>query len=361
MRAPTVLSIDAMGGDRGPAAVLGGLARALRVNPALRFIVHGPEAEIAPLIARRNRLARACELRPASGVIAMDLPPATALRRRRDSSMWAALQPVAAGEAAAVVSSGNTGALLAMAIAALKKGPGVGRPAIAVHWPARRREMYNVVLDVGAGIVAEPRALAQFAVLGAEYARVSFGHTRPRVGLLNNGTERGKGPEALAEAAELIAAAAADPAAEFAFAGFVEGTHIPTDMVDVIVTDGYTGNVALKTAEGTASFIREALITAFRFSWMSRIGSLFALTSMQRLRKRIDPRRVNGGVFLGLNGTVVKSHGGADAVGWAAAVDLAAAMAARDFPARVAQQLVKLDVGGKSGARTGNAQEDEAR
>ncbi len=336
-----VIAIDLMGGDRGPAPLLAGLSRIARARPGLRFLLHGPEAELAPLVRRRG-LARRASLRDCPDTVRMDDHPARTLRDRRQSSMWGALEAVARGEAQVAVSAGNTGALLAMSVFHLKKAPGVVRPAIAVHWPADRAEGFNTVLDVGADLRAEPAQLAQYAVMGAEYARLSFGLARPRVALLNVGAEEIKGPDRLRETGRLIAEAA--EGGRFAYAGFAEGSDLSGDRVEVIVTDGFTGNVALKTAEGTAAFIRTALREAFRFSWASRFASLFAITSIERLRRRIDPRRVNGGVFLGLGGAVVKSHGAADAVGFASALELAARMAETDFTAEVASQLGKLDI-----------------
>ncbi len=335
-----VIAIDLMGGDRGPAPLIAGLMRIAKARPALRFLLHGPEDEIKPLL-RRSLLGRA-EIRHCPDTVRMDDAPARTLRDRRESSMWGAVEAVARGEAQVAVSAGNTGALLAMSVFHLRKAPGVVRPAIAVHWPADRAEGFNTVLDVGADIRAEPVQLAQYAVMGAEYARLSFGLALPRVGLLNIGAEDTKGPERLRETGALIAAAAAG--GRFAYAGFAEGSDLPGKSLDVIVTDGFTGNIALKTAEGTAAFIRSALREAFRFSWASRFASLFAITSIERLRRRIDPRRVNGGVFLGLGGAVVKSHGAADAVGFASALELAARMAETDFTAEVASQLGKLDM-----------------
>ncbi len=353
MAAGTVLSVDAMGGDHGPEPLVAALARSLRRRPGLRVLLHGPADSLAPLVARHRALAGRCEIRHAPDRVAMDDLPSRALRERRDSSMWRAIEAVRAGEARAALSAGNTGALLAMSVLLLRKAQKSVRPAIAVHWPAARAEGSTTVLDVGADIRAEPAHLAQYAVMGAEYARLSFDLAAPRVGLLNLGAEETKGPEHLRIAAELIRRAA-EATGRFRYIGFVEGTDLSGDRADVIVTDGFTGNIALKTAEGTAAFIRLALRDAFRFSWASRFASLFAITSIQRLRARIDPRRVNGGVFLGLGGAVVKSHGSADAVGFASALDLAARMAETDFTERVASQLVKLDISG------GHSVSDEA-
>ncbi|MEM8624093.1 MAG: phosphate acyltransferase PlsX [Pseudomonadota bacterium] len=346
MTGSLAISVDAMGGDAGPGPVLAGMSRALSKLPGLRFILHGDRAVLERQLGRRRfaALRDAVEIRATSDVVRMDDKPGRTLRERRGSSMWAALETVKAGDAPVVVSCGNTGALLAMSVLILRKAQGIDRPAIAVHWPSRAAHGFTTVLDVGADLRAGPRTLMQYAIMGAEYARLSFSLERPRIGFLNVGTERTKGTPDLQ-----LAAATADAAAEthpglFEACGFVEGTDIAKASVDVVVTDGFTGNIALKTAEGTASFIRDGLKQAFEFSILSRFGSLFALTSLRRLSKRIDPRRVNGGVFLGLNGTVVKSHGGADAVGIEAAVRLAARLAEHDIGTAVRRQLERVDL-----------------
>ncbi|MHA1108913.1 MAG: phosphate acyltransferase PlsX, partial [Alphaproteobacteria bacterium] len=329
--------------------ILAGMAHVLSGNPDLHFIVHGDEEKLGELLSRRASLRSHCEIRHAPKVVSMSEKPSRALREGRDSSMWRALETVARGEAKVAISSGNTGALMAMAIFILRKAPGIDRPAIAVNWPSRAPHGYNTVLDAGADVRADPRSLLQYAVMGAEYAHLNFGIERPRIGLLNVGTEPSKGPQDLRDAAALIEAASGD---RFSFAGFVEGTDISKTMADVFVTDGFTGNVTLKAAEGIARFISDSLREAFRHSFWSRLGSLFAVTSLQRMRQRIDPRRANGGVFLGLNGAVVKSHGSADAIGCASAIELAAKMAETDFPRLVAAQLAKLDAGGETPAET---------
>lgn len=343
MSSETVISIDVMGGDLGPGPVVAGLDRAARKDPSLNFLLHGNEAEVSRLVARRRRLRDRVEIRHTDGVVAMDEKPSRALRSGRGSSMWCALEAVAKGDARVALSAGNTGAIVAMSTILLHRAPGVHRPAIAVHWPANRSEGFNVVLDMGADIRADADSLLQFAIMGSEYSRLAFGVARPRVGLLNVGSEEMKGRPELHEAKDRIEALckAADPG--FTFIGYVEGTDILSNHVEVIVTDGFTGNIAMKAAEGTAGFIRKALKDAFEHSLWSRFGALFAVTSLRRLKKRIDPRRVNGGVFLGLNGGVVKSHGSADPLGHASAVHLAAKMANDDFSAQVARQLAKLD------------------
>jgi len=345
MTRATVISVDAMGGDKGPAPVLGGLNRALRGAPDLSFILHGDEAALTRLLRKRSfaALRSRVDLRHTADVVRMADKPSRALREHRGSSMWNAIETVKRGEAGAAVSAGNTGALMAMSVLLLRKAPGIDRPAIAVHWPSSAPHGYNIVLDMGADIRADARNLVQYAVMGAEYARINFGLARPRVGILNVGTEATKGRDDLREALRILTAAAEAPESAFDCVGFVEGTQMFASGVDVFVTDGFTGNVALKTAEGTAAFIRAGLRDAFRHTVLSRLAALVAMGSLKRFARRIDPRRVNGGVFLGLNGAVIKSHGSADAVGFEAAVRLAARMASTDFATGVEQRLTRIN------------------
>ncbi len=333
----TVISVDAMGGDRGPAAVVAGISRSAAKNPEISFILHGPEPELTRLVERRKTLTGRCEIRDAREVVTMDAKPSHVMRYGKGSSMWSAIESVRAGEAAVCVSCGNTGALMALSMVRLRKIPGVGRPAIACLWPSRNQSGFNIMLDVGADIRADAGDLLQYALMGASYARNGMGVEHPRIGLLNVGTEEHKGRAELKVAHDLIEVASPDN--DFTFVGFVEGGDIPSNRVDVIVTDGFTGNVALKTAEGTAKLISELLRAAFKHTPLSRIAALLAFTSMRRLSKRIDPRRVNGGVFLGLNGTVVKSHGSADATGVSAAVKLAFQLAKSGFTERLAARV----------------------
>jgi glycerol-3-phosphate acyltransferase PlsX len=337
----TILSIDAMGSDHGPAAVVAGMAKSAAKNAALRFIVHGDRPELERLIERRRDLADRCEIRHAEGVVTMHDKPSQVMRNGKTTSMWSCIEAVRNGEAGAAVSCGNTGALMALSMIRLRKIEGVNRPAIACLWPSRNPSGFNVMLDVGADIRADAGDLLQYALMGASYARNGLDLKRPRVGLLNVGTEDYKGRAEIKVAAELIARVA--PAADFDYVGFVEGVDLPSDKVDVIVTDGFTGNVALKTGEGTARMIRDLMGEAFRYSPLSRIAALLAYTSLRRLSKRIDPRRVNGGVFLGLNGTVVKSHGSSDATGFAAAVKLGARLAASGFNQRLAARIAQAE------------------
>lgn len=332
-----IVSVDAMGGDRGPAAVIAGIARAMGKLPDLHVVLHGRAEELERLLARRRGLSGRIDLRHCEDVVSMDEKPSHAMRHGQGSSMWSALEAVRSGEAEVCVSCGNTGALMALAMLRLRKAPGVNRPAIATLWPSRNPGGRNVMLDVGADIRADPSDLLQYAQMGASYARNGLDIPVPRVGLLNVGTEETKGRAELKAAHDLLAEHA--ERGGFTFLGYVEGGDITSAEVDVIVTDGFTGNVALKTAEGVAALIREFLGDAFRHSIWSRLGALFALTSLKRLQKRIDPRRLNGGVFLGLNGTVVKSHGSADAIGVASAIMLAHRLARSRFTARVAARV----------------------
>jgi glycerol-3-phosphate acyltransferase PlsX len=332
-----IISVDAMGGDQGPAAVVSGMARSAVRNPDIGFILHGPEAEIAPLVAKRRELAGRVEIRDAPDVVSMDDKPSQIVRHGRTTSMWSALESVRAGEASVCVSCGNTGALMLMSVMRLRKLPGIYRPAIAVMWPSQNPQQHNIMLDGGADIRADAKDLMQYALMGASYARNGFGLERPRIGLLNVGTEEHKGRAELREAHDLIAANAR--IADFEFVGFVEGRDLPGTKCDVIVTDGFTGNVALKTGEGIAKLIADLLREAFNYSPLSRLAALLAYTSLQRMKKRVDPRRANGGVFLGLNGTVVKSHGAADATGVSSAIKLAFELAQSNFTERLAARV----------------------
>lgn len=334
--ARTIISIDTMGGDQGPAAVVAGISRSARKIPNINFILHGPKDKLEPLIEKRGIEDR-CTIRHTEGVVSMTDKPSYIMRHGNGTSMWSAIESVRSGEADVCVSAGNTGALMAVAMIRLRKLEGVNRPAIAVLWPSKNRGGFNVMLDVGADIKADEEDLLQYALMGASYARNGLELEHPRIGLLNVGTEENKGNPELKVAHQLLQAAAKP--ANFDYVGFVEGGDIPSNRVDVIVTDGFTGNVALKTAEGTASFVGSALRKAFEATPLSRLAAVLAMTSLRRLRKRIDPRRVNGGVFLGLNGTVVKSHGSADAKGTEAAINLAVKLATSKFKEKLAARV----------------------
>ena len=323
MPQPVRISLDAMGGDTGAPVVVEGAALALERHPGIRFIMVGDEAAIRPLLAGRETLLAATEIRHTDVTIAMDAKPSQAVRTgRRTSSMWVAIQAVRDGEADAAVSAGNTGALMAMAKICLKTMTHIERPAIAASWPTTRGE--SIVLDVGATIGADAAHLVDMAIMGAAMARIIFDIERPSVGLLNVGTEEMKGVEIVREASRMLRESAIPG---LAYHGFVEGDDIGRGTVDVVVTEGFAGNIALKTAEGTAKQIGEYLRNAMSRTWTAKLGYLLAKSAFDALREKLDPRKVNGGVFLGLEGIVVKSHGGTDAVGFASAIDMAHDMA----------------------------------
>ncbi len=335
--ARTLISVDAMGGDQGPAAVVAGCLKSAKANPDISFILHGPEDQLHALVAKHPVLEERTTIRNAVGVVTMDDKPSQVVRSGKDTSMWSTVEAVRSGEASVAVSCGNTGALMALSMIRLRKLPGVNRPAIAVLYPSSNPSGFNVMLDVGADIRADADDLLRYALMGMSYARNGLDLTKPRIGLLNVGTEEHKGRTELKEAHDLIRNHQTDAAYEFV--GFVEGSDISGNKADVIVTDGFTGNVAIKTGEGTASLVGLRLREAFKHSVLSRLSSLLAYGSLMRLRKKIDPRRVNGGVFLGLNGTVVKSHGSADATGISAAIKLAAQLAENGFNDKLAARV----------------------
>ncbi|GHF46613.1 phosphate acyltransferase PlsX [Seohaeicola zhoushanensis] len=344
-----LISVDAMGGDNGAEAVIAGMAKSAEKNPDIGYILHGPRAELEPLVARTPGLSdRIHAWHDVSEVVTMEDKPSHVVRHGSGTSMWSAIDSVRDGEAKAAVSCGNTGALMAISTIRLRRLPGVNRPAIAILWPSRNPQGFNVMLDVGADVRADARDLLQFALMGASYARNGMNLARPRIGLLNVGTEEHKGRPELKEAHTLIARYA--ETGRFDFVGFVEGSDLPGATADVIVTDGFTGNVAIKTGEGTATLISDLLREGFQYSFLSRIAALLALPSLNRLKKRIDPRRVNGGVFLGLNGTVVKSHGRADATGVSAAIKLAFQLAQSGFSEKLAARVASVDELAQDGA-----------
>ena len=332
-----VISVDAMGSDKGPAAIVAGCSHSAKKNKDIFFLLHGRKSELEPLVARKKNLRGRCTIVDAEGIVSMEDKPSQVMRSGKSTSMWSALESVRNKEATVCVSCGNTGALMALSVIRLRKIPGVYRPAIAVLWPSRNPQGFNVMLDAGADIRADERDLLQYALMGASYARNGLHLARPRVGLLNVGTEEFKGRAEIQAANELIAENA--DAANFEYVGFVEGSDLPGTKCDVIVTDGFTGNIALKTGEGTASLIRDLLREAFNYTPLSRLAALLAFTSLKHLSSRIDPRKVNGGIFLGLNGTVVKSHGSADATGVSAAVKLAFQLAQSGFNEKLAARI----------------------
>jgi glycerol-3-phosphate acyltransferase PlsX len=317
------ISVDAMGGDRGPRVALEGCLLELRQRKNASFIFHGREAELVPILDTLPQLKAVSRIVHSDHVITMQDKPSQALRKGRgNSSMWAALESVKNGEADVAVSGGNTGALMAMATFCLRPMEGISRPAIAALWPTLRTDI--IVLDVGATVGGDARQLVDFSILGAALARALFDQEAPTVGLLNVGTEEMKGHDEVKEAARALAAASG---AGFRYHGFVEGDDIGKGTVDVVVTEGFTGNIALKTAEGTARQIGTYLRNALKADVLSQLGAMIAGQAIDALRRKLDPRNINGGVFLGLNGIVIKSHGGTDEIGFKAAVSLGYEMA----------------------------------
>ncbi|WP_339739804.1 phosphate acyltransferase PlsX [uncultured Maricaulis sp.] len=339
MNAETTISVDAMGGDLGPKAVVEGIGFALKRWPErqTRYLLHGDEAALAPLLAQNPKVAAVCELRHTDTMVQMSDKPSEAVRRSRGSSMWNAVQSVKTGEADAVVSSGNTGALMAISKVILRMKKGIHRPAISANWPTPKG--HTVVLDVGANVQCGATQLVEFAIMGEAYHRAVFGGEHPTVGLLNVGQEELKGNDIVREADGLIRNSGLD----MAYQGFIEGNDISAGIIDVVVTDGFTGNIALKTAEGTArlvaGWVREALTSSF---FAKLAAGLLALGALDRLKRRMDPRYINGGVLLGLKGIVVKSHGGADGEGFASALGLAQVMAKSDFMSQIRKNLDKF-------------------
>jgi phosphate acyltransferase len=312
------IALDAMGGDVGPPVVVPGAEISLQRHPDIEFLLFGDGTAIEPLMRSRPRLRSAARLIHTDVTVKMDDKPSQALRRGRwRSSMWLAIDAVKKRQADVAVSAGNTGALMAMAKFELKTMAGIDRPALAVLWPTVRGE--SILLDAGASIGADARHLFNLAVLGRAMACAVFGLDRPTVGLLNVGREEVKGLEEVREAGRMLREANLP---DLDYVGFVEGTDIGAGSVDVIVTEGFAGNIALKAAEGTARQIGYYLRSAMNRTWRARLGYLLARRAFAALRAKIDPGALNGGVFLGLNGVVIKSHGGTDAEGFAAAIDL---------------------------------------
>lgn len=313
------IALDAMGGDHGASVVISGAAVSLVRHPDTEFLLFGDRAVVEPLLAAEPTLQAASRLVHTDVAVRMDAKPSQALRQGRwKSSMWLALDAVKKGEADAAVSAGNTGALMAMSKFSLRTMAAIERPAIAALWPTLRGE--SVVLDVGASIGADAQHLVDMAVMGAAMARVLFDLERPTVGLLNIGVEEVKGLEEVREAGRILRDAG-PPGMEYV--GFVEGTDIGKGTADVVVTEGFAGNIALKTAEGTARQLAQYLRSAMNRTWRARLGYLLAQQAFGVLREKMDPRKSNGAIFLGLNGIVIKSHGSTDAEGFASAVDVA--------------------------------------
>lgn len=326
-----------MGGDHGPSMLVPGVERAVEIlgGRDVRFLLHGRPAAIEAELAKCPKARAVSEIRPTDLVIGSEEKPSQAMRRGKGSSLWNAIEAIRAGEADAAVSGGNTGALMAISKLILRMAGGLERPAIVSNWPTMRA--LTCLLDVGANIECDAKQLVEFAIMGAAFYRaVHKPGVRPTVGLMNVGSEEQKGHEAVREANQLLRELALD----FDYHGFVEGDDIAKGTVNVVVTDGFTGNVALKTGEGLARFFREELRTAFTASLGGKIGALFAQQALRKMRARLTPP--GGGPFLGLNGVVVKSHGGADAGSISGAIKIAVDLASSDYAAEAARNMELL-------------------
>lgn len=343
-----ILSLDAMGGDAAPDVVIEGAEIALLRHPKIKFLLHGDEALLAPLLVNHPSVAAASEIVHAEASVSMEDKPSEAVRRGRNTSMWRAINSVRQDEARAIISAGNTGALMAMGLIQLKTMPGISRPAIAALWPTIKGE--TVVLDLGANLEADEKQLVDFAIMGEAFARVELGLRHPAVGLLNIGEEELKGHDEIRNAAQTLRTSMD----KMNFIGFVEGSDIGLGEVDVVVTDGFTGNIALKTAEGTARQFATLLSTAMRRTWLSKLGGLLAASAFRALKQKMDPNQSNGGVLLGLNGLVIKSHGGTDKNGFASAIEVALDMAESEYAEIIHRRLASLEEARKS-ARNNDA------
>jgi len=334
------IAIDAMGGDDGVRVMLAGAAIAQRRHPDIRFLLCGDEAQIAAGLGSHADLRAVADILHTDQVVAATDKPSAALRKSKNSSMGLAINAVKAGDAGAAVSAGNTGALMAIAKLALRTMPGIDRPALAALLPTLGNNDM-VMLDLGANTECDVRNLVQFAVMGAAYSRILFNLDAPRVALLNIGTEDLKGTDEIREAAIRLRESSD---VHLKFAGFIEGDKLARGDVDVVVCDGFSGNIALKTIEGTARFVTDLLRNAFSSSIRSKIGFLISRPATKLLRHHLDPNNHNGAVFLGLNGVVVKSHGGANELGVANAIHVATRLLEDDLTRRIAEDLSRIDM-----------------
>ena len=334
------ISVDAMGGDNAPNIVIDGIALSAVRHGDVHFLLYGRANDIEPLLEQHPHLKSRCTIIHCDEVVSMDAKPASILRRGQNTSMWNAIGGVLDGRANAVISAGNTGALMAMSKLRLRMIDGIDRPAIASLWPTLHGEA--VMLDMGANIDANSRQLLDFALMGSQYAKILFDKKMPTVGLLNVGSEQEKGND-IVKSADILLRESADIFG-FSYHGFVEGNDITRGTTDVVVTDGFTGNVALKTAEGTATLIGTYLKSALLSTFWGKIGAWIASASLRAFKEKIDPKRVNGGVFLGLNGLVVKSHGGTNDVGFAAALDLSIDLAKGNIVKTITEYIHQMDM-----------------
>lgn len=331
------IAIDAMGGDYGPEVVVPAAALALpQIGNGVRFQFYGREDLIRKFLNSNPSLMSVSDVIHTDKAISNDEKPSTALRAGKDSSMRLAIDAVKEGRAQAVVSAGNTGALMAMAKMVLKCLPGISRPAIASVFPTRAGDI--VMLDLGANVSCDAEILTQFAVLGSVYSRIVKGVATPSVGLLNIGSEDMKGHDEIRAAASILS----NVKFPGRYHGFVEGDDIPMGTVDVVVTDGFTGNVALKVAEGVSDLTTHMLKEAFKSSLLAKLGAILAYGALKKMKRKMDPRAYNGGMFLGLNGICVKSHGGMNAYGFSNAILVAANLVRNDYNSRVAQEIERV-------------------
>lgn len=331
------IALDAMGGDDAPKKVIDGAALSLKNNPDINYLLVGDDAQIKPLLNAHPKLIKNSEILHTTECVLPEDKPSMALRKRKDSSMSLAVKAVAEGEAQCVVSAGNTGALMAMALFGLKPLPNVSRPAIASYFPTEIKGKRTVLLDLGANIQCSAKHLTEFAILGGTFAQVILGVDNPKIAVLNVGSEDMKGSDSVREAATLLA----DMKLPGTFAGFAEGDDIMKGELDVIVTDGFTGNITLKTSEGTAKLVSSMLKEAFSNSLLARLAYPLVKPALGVLKTRMDPRRYNGGVFMGLRGLCVKSHGGMDEIGFSNAIDVGALMVKGDMNSHLAAALEK--------------------
>ncbi len=339
MAAPLTIALDAMGGDFGPEVIVPAADLCFRRHADIAYLLFGDERKILPVLEQHPELMERARIMHTEKAVAMDAAPSQALREgRRDSSMWNAIESVKSGKSDVVVSAGNTGALMAMSKLCLKTMPDIERPAIAAVWPTVNGRC--IVLDVGANVGASARQLSDFAFMGAAMARALFHIDRPAVSLLNIGVEEIKGLREVKNAHRWLA----DSDLSIDYRGFVEGDRIGHDAADVIVTEGFSGNIALKTAEGTARQFAKELRSALSSSLLTRMGALLARSAFEKIKTKMDPNEQNGGVFLGLNGIVIKSHGGADAKGFASAIETGYNMARGRLVAHIKEDLEKFHV-----------------
>lgn len=332
------IALDAMGGDEAPASVVEGALMALARQPDLYFHLYGDGTKIAAALERFPALKSSCEIIHTDSAIAAHDKPSVALRQGRKSSMRLAIDAVRAGAADAAVSAGNTGALMAMGKVVLRMLEGIYRPAIITVMPTMRGQ--TAMLDLGANVECDAEDLFQFAIMGDAFARVVLDLKNPRVGLLNVGSEEMKGHEEVKAAHQLLK----NSEFKLNYHGFVEGNDIPAGTVDVVVTDGFSGNIALKTAEGVAHMLSTLFAQLFRHSIWTKIGYLFARPGIKKLKKTIDHRRYNGAMLIGLNGILVKSHGSADAFAFSHAVEVAAILARNKINTRIIEEIRKSGV-----------------